>query len=488
MAEAVGRYEILEEVGRGGFAIVHRARDTQLGREVALKELRPILLDDAGWVERFQREARAIALLDHPHIVPIFDVYNTESRLFLVMRLVNGPALQDFISGRSQVPWDETVEIVSTVAEGLDYAHRQGILHRDLKPGNILIDMDRGPMLSDFGLAKLIGDTGSNVSVSGTVVGTPHYIAPEVWEGKGHSPQSDIYALGCVLFEMLTGEKVFKGSTPPEVMMAHFQPVILPVTWPAGVPQAVADVLRRALNSDLAARFETAEEMSQALKELSAGKQPEITVQQAEQHQAPSEMPPVLPITEAGNISATVEPAPVPNHSFATAPYTDNATESEVDPPFSELTEPEEDEDAGWRGFFAHLGPYVMVIGMLAVINLITSPEFPWFLFPAIGWGIGLIFHLQKVLFGAAIARMNEEWRSFANHFAAYVTVIAGLGLIDLVTSPDELWFQWPAMGWGIGLGIHLWMTILGKSEGMGEGSERSAARRNRRKAPKRTF
>ncbi len=236
MVETVGRYEIIEELGRGGFAIVHRARDTQLGREVALKELRPVLLNDTAWVQRFEREAQAIARLDHPRIVPIYDICHADNRLCLIMRLVNGPALDDVLTTRGCLPWAETVDIIAAIADGLDYAHQQGILHRDLKPANILIDPDRGPMLTDFGLAKLLDSNSASLSASGSIVGTPHYIAPEVWEGKGSTPQSDIYALGCLLFELLTGEKVFKGNTPPVVMMAHFQPVILPNVWPDGVP------------------------------------------------------------------------------------------------------------------------------------------------------------------------------------------------------------------------------------------------------------
>jgi serine/threonine protein kinase len=477
MAQEIGRYSILEEIGRGGFAIVHRAKDTQLDREVALKELRPILLDDAGWVDRFQREARAIARLDHPHIVPIYDVYNAEKRLFLVMRLVNGPALHDLISDRSQVPWGETVDIIETVADGLDYAHRQNILHRDLKPANILIDIDRGPMLSDFGLAKLIGDNSSNVSVSGTVVGTPHYIAPEVWEGKGHSPQSDIYALGCVLFEMITGEKVFKGTTPPVVMMAHFQPIALPIAWPEGVPPGVADVLRRALAPNPADRFENAGQMAQALRNLTIGEQPQVTVRAAEQPQSAVDIPPIpsVEFTE-------------PDEPFNYAPPEETYSDS-VDEPVPGFASPSEfspedgDENATWSSFLTHLGPYVIVIGMLAVINLMTSADTLWFLFPAIAWGIGLMFHLRNVLFGATLARMSEHWRSFANHFSAYAIVIGALSLINLVASPDSMWFQWPAMGWGIGLGIHFWFTLLGKT--MGDKSSYKAhrnARKNRRK------
>ncbi len=274
MTGKLGRYEILEEIGQGGFAIVYRVRDMELERLVALKELRPILLQDTSWARRFRREARAIARLDHPHIVTIYDVGEVEGRLFIVMRLVDGPSLEELIATQGRFPWPEAVEIITAVAEGLDYAHAQGVLHRDLKPANILMDPERGPMLTDFGLAKLAGESSMSMSASGSVVGTPHYIAPEVWEGQSTTPQSDIYALGCILHEILTGEKIFKGETPPAVMMAHFRPLTLPQEWPEGVPSGVADVLKTALARQPTGRYTTAGKMVKTLATLAV--EPEL--------------------------------------------------------------------------------------------------------------------------------------------------------------------------------------------------------------------
>ena len=260
------RYEILEKIGEGGFATVYRARDKKLDRLVALKELRSILLQDTGWVKRFRREAQTIARLDHPRIVTIHDVYETHERLFIVMRLVDGPGLDEHVARQGRLPWPEAVQIITAIAEGLDYAHSQGILHRDLKPANILLDSERGPLLSDFGLAKLVGE--NSLSTTGDIVGTPHYIAPEVWDGQGATHQSDIYALGCILYEMLTGEKVFKGETPPQVMMAHFSPLTLPEVWPESVPPGVAEALKTATAREPGNRYATAGEMAQSLANL----------------------------------------------------------------------------------------------------------------------------------------------------------------------------------------------------------------------------
>jgi serine/threonine protein kinase len=268
MIETVGRYEILEKLGEGGFAIVYKGRDTTLDRMVALKELRPLLLQDKAWAKRFQREARTIARLDHPNIVPIYDVHQWDERLFIVMRLIEGVSLEEQIRRQRHLSWSETLHAMIHLSAGLAYAHDQGVLHRDLKPANILVDVDRGPMLSDFGLAKLVGEFSMSVSESGSIVGTPHYIAPEVWEGQPPSAQSDIYAMGCILYEMINGEKIFRGDTPPAVMLAHFKPLSLPNVWPEGFPPGVAGIIRTALAQHPAERYASVFEMAQALTDL----------------------------------------------------------------------------------------------------------------------------------------------------------------------------------------------------------------------------
>jgi LuxR family maltose regulon positive regulatory protein len=291
MTEKLGRYEIIDKIGQGGFAVVYRAHDTRLDRLVALKELRPTLLSDADSVKHFRQEARNIARLDHPKVVTIYDVYEAQQRLFIVMQLVDGSSLADLIARQGRLAWPRTVEIITAVAEGLDYAHTRGVLHRDLKPANILLDSNHGPMLSDFGLAKLIGEASTSVTAGGGIVGTPHYIAPEVWDGRGTTRQSDVYALGCILYEMLTGEKVFAGETPPAVMMAHFRELTLPMIWPESVPSGVTDVLDTALAKKTADRYGTADEMVQALAALTTLVSSELTTPQP--GQARSETIPV---------------------------------------------------------------------------------------------------------------------------------------------------------------------------------------------------
>jgi LuxR family maltose regulon positive regulatory protein len=271
MPEKVGRYDILQEIGHGAFAIVHKGLDTALNREVALKELRPVLLQDSGWVKHFQHEARTIAQLDHPQIVSIYDIVRSENRLFIVMRLVSGPSLDKMIRKHGHLSWSQTLDMVTKMADALNFAHTHNVLHRDLKPANILIDPERGPMLSDFGLARLTSEHSLSITM-GSIVGTPNYIAPEIWEGHNASVQSDIYALSCIAYEMLTGEKLFQGQTPLAVMKAHFSPVDFSQTqWFPDTPENVSEILSLALASAPDQRFANASQFVKALAELTPG-------------------------------------------------------------------------------------------------------------------------------------------------------------------------------------------------------------------------
>ena len=265
------RYTNLEKIGQGGFATVYRAHDTVLDRTVALKELNPQLLNDNEVARRFTREAQTIARLNHPCIVTIYDITELSGRLFIVLHLVDGPTLDARLANEGPLSWSDALQTIQAVSAGLDFAHRQNVLHRDLKPANILIDAEHGPLLSDFGLAKLIGETESSFTAAGGIVGTPNYIAPELWEGRRASPQSDIYALGCLLYEMITGQKLFQGDSPPAIMAAHFQPLNLPRQWPDDVPDGVTQVLEKALAKDPDQRYATAGELVLALPATGTG-------------------------------------------------------------------------------------------------------------------------------------------------------------------------------------------------------------------------
>jgi eukaryotic-like serine/threonine-protein kinase len=268
--ENLGKFHIIEEIGRGGFATVYRAEDTTLGRQVALKVLHPQLLVEVSFVERFQREARTLASLRHPHIITIHEVGLAEGRSYLAMELARDGSLADRLTAQGPLSWQETLALLRPAAAALDYAHGQGVYHRDLKPANILLDGERGPLVSDFGFARMMSGSSVSLSLSGGVVGTPSYIAPEVWELDAAGPPGDVYALGCIVFEMLTGEVLFPGSTPMQVMRAHDKGPQFPGAWPPGVPPGVTQVLGRSLAGEPADRYASAGGLWHALADCTA--------------------------------------------------------------------------------------------------------------------------------------------------------------------------------------------------------------------------
>jgi tRNA A-37 threonylcarbamoyl transferase component Bud32 len=264
----LGKYEIVRELGRGAFATVYRARDTTLDREVALKILHPQLLTDPTFIARFKREAQTMAKLDHPHIATVYEIGESENRVYLSLYLAKGHSLGEVLAERGRFSWEQAQSLLRPIGEALDYAHRLGVVHRDLKPSNILLDESRGVLLTDFGFARLIGD--SSVSLSGGILGTPAYIAPEVWELDAAAPPSDIYALACIVHEILTGTVLFAGKTPMQSMRAHDQGPQYPGAWPEDVPRGIEAVLSQALARDPVARYPDGAAFYQALCDLAA--------------------------------------------------------------------------------------------------------------------------------------------------------------------------------------------------------------------------
>ncbi len=271
--ETLGRYMIRAEIGRGGFATVYQALDTSLNREVALKVLHPQMSADRSFVERFRKEARTLASLRHPNIVTIYEVSEVEGRLFIAMELAHGPSLAQAIVDRKHFPWADALAVLKPVSEALDYAHGQGVVHRDLKPANVLLDAERGPQLTDFGFARLLGDSSASMSLSGGILGTPAYIAPEVWELDTATPAADIYALGCIAYEMLAGTVLFPGKTPMQSMRAHDHGPQFPTTWPEDVPPGVDAALQVALARKPENRYPKATTFWHALNDLEANAQ-----------------------------------------------------------------------------------------------------------------------------------------------------------------------------------------------------------------------
>ncbi len=265
--QQLGRYEILEHLGAGATADVFRARDTVLGREVALKVLKPSLVADKGAFARFSQEAQAAAQLFHPHIALVLDMDSSDDRYFIAMQYVPGRSLDKILAEEGPLPWAEVLRLAEQVGGALSFAHARGFIHRDVKPANIIRTPAGDYVLTDFGLTRAMMSTGLT-SHTGAVLGTPAYIAPEIWQGKTATAATDEYALACVLVEALTGEVLFAGESPPAVMTRHvLTGAELPEQWPKGAPEVASAIFAKALAKAPDERHGGPEALAQALVE-----------------------------------------------------------------------------------------------------------------------------------------------------------------------------------------------------------------------------
>jgi eukaryotic-like serine/threonine-protein kinase len=260
------RYELEELVGSGGMSSVFRARDRLLERHVALKLLHAHYSDDDDHVARFRREARAVAQLSHPHIVTVIDRGVDRGRQFIVFEYVDGENLKDLLRRTGRLPAGRAVELAIAIAEGLAFAHAQGLVHRDVKPQNVLLNGEGDVKVTDFGIARSL-DMDRGLTEAGTVLGTSDYISPEQAGGKVVTPATDVYSLGVVLWELLTGDVPFPGDTFVAVALRHINeppPDLLDVRPDA--PPRLAGVVQRALAKDPADRFPSMEAFAAELR------------------------------------------------------------------------------------------------------------------------------------------------------------------------------------------------------------------------------
>jgi serine/threonine protein kinase/DNA-binding XRE family transcriptional regulator len=218
---AIRGFALGERLGTGGYGVVYRATQTTVGREVAVKIILPKFADRPEFIRRFESEAQLVARLEHPHIVPLYDYWREPSAAFLVMRLLAGGSLETRLT-EGPLPHELVLQLMEQLCAGLHAAHRAGVIHRDLKPANILLDNDGNVYLADFGIAKhLDNGHGAEATMEGTVIGSPAYISPEQILAEPVKPQTDIYSLGVMLYELLTGHKPFKGPTPYAFIQQH---------------------------------------------------------------------------------------------------------------------------------------------------------------------------------------------------------------------------------------------------------------------------
>ena len=343
-----GRYRLIELLGQGGMATIFRAMDTQLGRDVAVKLLRPEYLRDPDFSSRFRQEAQAAASLSHPNVVAVYDYGSDRSGPYIVMELVDGEDLATILKGSGALPPRQVARIGSAVARALAASHAAGLVHRDVKPGNILIGRDGQVKVADFGIARAIAE--AQLTLPGTTMGSVHYFSPEQARGEQATASSDIYSLGIVLYEMLTGSRPYQGDSAAAVGIARLSgPVPDPSLIRASVPPDLSAITRKALAPEPAGRFGSAAAMADALDatlDPGAGG---------------------LRMAGAGAVAGSAVASGVASANPGAMPYAEDAyaTAPSQAPPPRAVPSPVDDRPAGNGP-----GPVVWVAGALAIALL----------------------------------------------------------------------------------------------------------------------
>ncbi|WP_040787743.1 Stk1 family PASTA domain-containing Ser/Thr kinase [Nocardia paucivorans] len=273
------RYELGETIGFGGMSEVHKARDLRLNRDVAIKVLRADLARDPTFYLRFKREAQNAAALNHPAIVAVYDTGEAEigggPLPYIVMEYVDGDTLRDIVRNEGPLPPRRAMEVVADVCAALDFSHKAGIVHRDMKPANIMINQAGAVKVMDFGIARAIADAANPMTQTAAVIGTAQYLSPEQARGETVDARSDVYSVGCVLFEILTGEPPFTGDSPIAVAYQHVrEDPRLPSLVQEGVPRELDSVVLKAMSKNPANRYQTAAEMRADLIRVLGGQRP----------------------------------------------------------------------------------------------------------------------------------------------------------------------------------------------------------------------
>ena len=271
--KTIGSYEILNELGRGGMGKVYRARHPQTGQEVAIKVMPPSLAQEAALRRRFEQEAQLIAGLQHPAVVPVYDYGEDGDQLYLVMGFMAGGSLEERMVKHGPIPLKTAAPILYRLAQALDYVHQKGIIHRDVKPANVLFDERGRPYLSDFGIARLTG-TATRLTATNMTIGTASYMSPEqIKADKQIDHRTDIYSLGIILYEMLTGALPYSAETPAQTMMMHIlHPVPSLLAIRPDLPFGCEEVLQGALAKERFDRYSTVMEFAQEVRRLAEGK------------------------------------------------------------------------------------------------------------------------------------------------------------------------------------------------------------------------
>ena len=295
------RYQLIEAQGKGGMATVYRARDKMLERDVAIKLLRDDYSDDDKFRAKFRQEARAAANLSHPNIVTVHDFGFDVGKLFIVMEYVNGPDLKTLIRQRGRVSVKNAIDLMTQACAGIGYAHRAGLVHCDVKPHNFLVTPDRRLKVTDFGIARALSSIRHD-EYSDVVWGSPQYFAPEQATGGAPSPASDVYSLGIILYELLSGTLPFVAPTPEELARLHLTEIPVPLSeYVPDIPPALEEIVAKVLSKEPSRRYRTADQFGRVLETFGMRQSAPIS----QPVSAPVQLPP------------TIIPEPIPEPELA---------------------------------------------------------------------------------------------------------------------------------------------------------------------------
>ena len=394
-------YEIMTRIGSGGMATVYQAYHRRLDRHVAIKVLHETFVRDDSFLERFEREARIIARLEHPHIVPIYDYAEFEGQPYIVMKFIEGGTLKRRAI-KEGIVLDDMLSMMSLLADALTYAHEKGVLHRDIKPSNILIDERELPYISDFGLAR-IAQVGDSTISHDMMLGTPFYISPE--QGRGErdlTPATDVYSFGIILYELLVGQVPFGGDTAYAIVHEHIYTTPTPPSHiNAELTPALDDVLLKALAKQPSQRYQTAivlmRDLKLALAESGVTRLPPLHVanfvgEGREPYSAFDLEPKNYGL---GDLGQTIDQSIRKGVEFASEIAGQFDKKKKKPPPTpQELIRQRVQKKLRARSeFLQHLTAYMAVNGILWLLWLSRTGGFPWPLFVTAFWGIGLVNH-----------------------------------------------------------------------------------------------
>ncbi len=300
------RYELVAQQGSGGMSVIYKALDRMLGRMVAVKILRPNLTKDPAFLDKFQQEARSVAMMSHPNIVTVHDVGSDGATHYIVMEMIEGSDLKKLIKARGGLPFDKALEYGIQICAGLGFAHRSQLVHADVKPQNLLINREAVLKVTDFGIAQAYTDTMTQTR-SEVVWGSPHYFAPEQARGESPTPASDVYSIGIVLFEMFTGRLPYVGSSQRELALAHLQGDIPRIKdFNADLPGDLSNVIAKIMNKRPHDRYKHADQLGHILQEIRERSR------QASRPSASGRMAPPVAANQRSRVPVPSIPSPAP--------------------------------------------------------------------------------------------------------------------------------------------------------------------------------